>query len=188
VKKRKPPSAANVKATKITCGVLIAAPFVFFIVMGTYSCVSSQISHRHQLAALKPHLNEYVNAERSDTSQKGTPPYIQGKIVMVDRGKRDFDYLVFELPASLRAAKPDQVGTVVLTEYKDNEVGTYTDGHKAYQQQVTVYLVNFATGEMYASKVFVGTDPPGSKQGGVDEYGGVPTDQVVAWLKSLPVN
>ena len=169
------------------CGGCLVVVVGAAILIGVGLWASSAISHQHELSALKPHLTEYLATERSGESMNNTP-YIVGKIVVVDLGKKNFDYLVFKLPAKLRATTPDEVGTVVQTTYTDNEFGTYTGGGIGYQTQADVKLINFATGQLISTKSFLGSEPPATKSGSGDAHGGEPTQQVVDWLKSLPVN
>jgi len=149
--------------------------------------VGSTIWHAHQLSPLKPHLDEYLAAVPSGESMK-TAPHIVGKIVVVDMGRRIFDYLMFDLPAKLRATAPDEVGTVVLTEYTAHENIRYKGGGIGYRWSMRVSLVDFATGELFGSNDFSGIEPRSEYSGSGDGYGDKPVEQVVDWLKSLPVN
>ena len=158
---------------------------IIVISIGVWAC--STIWHAHKLNPLKPHLDEYLATVPSGESMNARP-HIAGKVVVVDRGSKIFDYLVFDLPAKLRATAPEQVGTVVLTEYTAHAEAHYKGGGIGYRWSTRVSLMDFATGELFARNRFDGIEPPRENLGRGDGYGEKPIEQVVDWLTSLPAD
>ncbi len=59
---------------------------------------------------------------------------VKGKMIVIDMGKREIDWDVsYDLPDYLKASKPEEVGTVVLTTWQNNKVAEYTNGTAGYQ-------------------------------------------------------
>ena len=140
---------------------------------------------KDSVEALKPHLAEYLAADKGRTLNSHKS-HIVGKVVVVDLGAHDF--LRLDLPAELKAMQPGDVGSVAQVTFEAEEVGTYDDGRKGYRYAAQVSIVDLAKGGVIAAKDFVGTDPPQTKPGNSgDQYGDKPYGEIVEWLKSLPV-
>ena len=141
--------------------------------------------HGNAAAPFKPHMAEYL----APTKETKTGA-VRGQIVVVDRGKQDVDWDVFfDLPNDLRAAKPEDVGTVAWLEYgRQKERGGYgKEGYPAYRQTCTVTVIDQASRDVIGTTEVKGGDPPNSIDEGAKEgVGSKPTKEVVDYLKSLP--
>lgn len=172
------------------CGTLIAVAVLVAIVTIIWAGISSCRSENQQddaLKAFEPSLAGYLAAEKAKAPKK-IKPRIVGKVVMVNLDEKDFDHLMFDLPAELRATGPKQVGTVVQTSYVANVVGTYTSGDKGYQYTAVVKVIDRATGQLLATKRLLGSEPATQKTShSGDNYGSRPSYEIVDWLASLPV-
>jgi hypothetical protein len=108
-------------------------------------------------------------------------------MVVVDRASKDVDWLLFDLPSDLRASGPQDVATVVLLDWGKKQVDSYENGAPAYQQEVTVTVVDLATKAVIGQQHFVGGEPPQSIESSSSSgTGSKPTQEVVDYLKSLP--
>jgi hypothetical protein len=166
----------------IGCGVAIAILAVIGIGVAVYMGVVSMM-HANYAAPFKPQMAAYVAAPTG--SNMGDP--VKGKIIVLDKGKQDFDWDVsYDLPADLKASKPEEVGAVVLTDWQKNEVGTYDDGTRAYQYTVDVTVVDHARRTVIAQSTFTGSEPPRTIKYSSEGVGSKPTKEVVDYLKGLP--
>ncbi len=107
-------------------------------------------------------------------------PYLKGKVVLVDRNKRELDGLHRAIPEGMRAENVGEVGTVIWLEW-DNK---WVRGGRAPTCKVTVIdrARNVVVGEM----TFEGDPPP--MPNAIDRF---PTEVrpnafIVDWIKSLP--
>jgi hypothetical protein len=107
-----------------------------------------------------------------------------------------------KLPVGLRASTPEEVGTIVWLIWGRERVGTYMEyrllrgdrvGPSAYRITCEVVVINKAKTAILDRVKFSGDDPPEkiSKPSeslmNFDEYGSRPTEQIVKYIKSLPI-
>jgi hypothetical protein len=115
---------------------------------------------------------------------------IMGKMVVVDTNKRDVDWdTFFSLPDDLRAAKPQEVGTIVWTNWGKALDQQYEyEGHvPAYHQTCHVTVIDRKTRTMLYERQFQGSDPPQRISESASEgVGSKPTQEVLDFLKGLP--
>jgi hypothetical protein len=138
-----------------------------------------------QKAAFKPALATYL-ALPATAPPAGSQPKPVGKMVVVDRTAKEVSDLTFDLPADLRASKPEDVTTVVLLETTKKKVTTYDDGSTGSQVSITVTVVDLATQTVTAQKTFEGAPPDEDAE---DEVGDAPSNDTLRdYLKSLPRN
>ena len=91
------------------------------------------------------------------------------------------------LPDRLRAATPDDVGTVVLVQESSRKVGTYSGGEPAWQTVWKVSVVDLDKGTVVGRALLHGEHPPFAANIEAGEnYGPPPWDDLVAYLKKLP--
>lgn len=111
------------------------------------------------------------------------------KLVVIDKaaGGGSLSAVHFSLPEGLRANSPDEVGTVVLVEWKNMRFGTYGEsGIVAYRIHALVNVIDPAKKVILAGQEFQGAEPPAqAPRGGGPGYGTKPVDQIVAYLEEL---
>jgi hypothetical protein len=115
--------------------LLIGAPILLLLAIA----VGYLIYRESVLAPFKPYLNDYLSFS---TTQQGEP-YIRGKVITVDTRRQAVDHLYFDLPPELRAAQPEEVGTVVWVECTSvttviRRVGGSTNNTVDYRCEVAV--------------------------------------------------
>src|SRR5262245_48161547 len=71
------------------------------------------LDHTMKLSPFQSHLQEYLAQPKPGEAGQTQAGYIKGKVITVEPNKRELDWLYFDLPADLRAKKPEEVGTVV---------------------------------------------------------------------------
>jgi hypothetical protein len=116
--------------------------------------------------------------------QKAGP--VQKKMIVIDMREKDVDSLYWDLPEELRAATPDEVGTVVWMEWDKIQRMIY--GTKpGWQHHVKVTVIDMSRKTVVAHGCFIGSMPPSSISSRSSEgNGSKPTDEVVRFLATLP--
>jgi hypothetical protein len=157
--------------------VIIIAALVFFGIRSGF--------RRLRSAPFEKHLSEYASIRGLEREQ-AAEAYIRGKIVAVNRSENQIDDIYFDLPQELRAAQPEEVGTVVWLEWGADRIGMYTDGAGAYAHTCKVTIIDMSIPAIIAERDFRGSRPPETKSGSGSRYGSKPTDKIVGYLKGLP--
>jgi hypothetical protein len=164
--------------------VILAIAAVVWGVQSIYGGIKG-CSEDRTLSPFQNHLAAYLAAPAS-TRPKGDG-YVRGRVIAVDAVRRDFDRDVyFALDDDLRASDPEQVGTVVVTEWKTTAVGTYSNGDTGYQYSCRVSVIDRSTNEIVAQSSFTGGDPPSSKKDDGDAYGDKPVEEIAVFVRNLP--
>ncbi len=137
-----------------------------------------QLYHARKRARLNDSVHQLTQGPAGKDESAG--PYLTGKVVLVDRNKRELDELHRSLPAELRAETLSEVGTVVWLEWDHK----WIHGSKAPVCKVTVIDRgrNVIVGEGY----FEGDPPP--MPNAIDRLPVErrPDREIMGWLKSLP--
>jgi len=137
-----------------------------------------------QVSALTQHLPDYLRIPARKSLQHA---YIAGKVIPVNLNTREIDQDIYQrLPREIRAVSPEEVGTVVLVEYKSSLAARYTLGGKGYVTTCHVAIIDKARATIVGEREFCGSAPPLTKQYGVDAHGSRPTGEIVRYLKDLP--
>jgi hypothetical protein len=139
--------------------------------------------HRSAEEAFQPHMAEYLAAAKGTAD----PAEVKGKMVVVDKATRDIDWDVFfGLPDDVRAAAPQEVGTVVWLVWDKMQVGKYNDGTPAYSWTCAVTVIDQAGRGVVATTSLRGSDPPEKIENPNEGVGTKPTAQVIDYLRGLP--
>ena len=160
--------------------IVVAATCV--LGLGIYAVTS--MNRSAQSARFKGDINAYL-AIAKEQPEQGV--YVKGKIVVVDVREKTVDHDVFfSLPADLRAAGPDEVGTVVLVKWgvafpghfedksgRDLGVGSATTGELTLIDRSISAILERRT---FQSKAVVRGIDGGAK----------PIDEIVDYLAKLP--
>jgi hypothetical protein len=143
------------------------------------------------LAGHESKLTEYLRAGGAPCEGE---PYVRGKVVTVDRTLKEIDPLFLDLPGSLCAQSPEEVGAVVLLDWqmKDagwivtrNRSGKETHKSKFYEHLCDITVVDRVTGCVSARATVTNRNDP-DKRLMADVMTGKPTPQVLSFLNSLP--
>jgi hypothetical protein len=166
----------------------------------------------------KNHLEEYLTCATDAQARRSATPYLKGKLITLERqadwpephsevpeasvsARTVSDYtlcgkLYWELPDELRAESPDEVETIVQSDWDYTVLAWYSDGrqkHAAVRIRCTVTVINRASATVTDSRVFLGSAPPlpDAKYLGRDWerdklVGSDPIEEVVAYLMALP--
>jgi hypothetical protein len=134
-------------------------------------------------------LSKFKDLAQSYAQTPGEPdggePRVVGKVLPINLDGRKPDHLYFDMPEGMRAAKPEEVGTVVLLNWGKEQVGTYTGGGAAYQQTCQVTVVNHKTKKVIVSQMFLGGEPPQTTKSST-ATGSSPGPDIVRFLGQLP--
>lgn len=142
--------------------------------------------HRHdqwaayfenQLPSYTRHYEEFRHPGR-------IPPYVRGKVVVVDARTKEFNHLSFTLWPWLNPKHKDDVGTIVRVEHGAEYVGTYTDGMSAGRAVIRMQVIDLKYNVVAYEKEFRGSKPPASKKGPGSRSGSVPWGEVRWFLNT----
>jgi hypothetical protein len=129
------------------------------------------------------HIEEYLQIPEFEKT--GAPPPKIGKVVVVDKIEGELDHLYFNLSEGIRAKDAGEVETIVWLECTDYIVGTYEDGTKGYQTSCDVTVIDMANKTIIDRITFHGQQPPFTKSGGGNRYGGRPANEIVSYIERL---
>ena len=157
--------------------------FLSFIAAFMAFAVARYLVLESRLDPFDAHLSEYTTA----TEYQPGDPYIRGKLLPMDIRQGTIDFVFYqELPRDLRAASPEEVGTVVNRDCVASSVGTYTRGGGAYRWACELKLIDLSISRILKGPTITGSEPPPTKMGSGDEYGSDPLPEIVAYLVALP--
>jgi hypothetical protein len=174
------------------CGVLAVILVLIGVGFAVYQGVVA-IMHSGFSGPFKAQMAAYLAAPQEAPAagaEEGpkTPGPAKGKMVVLDLKTKDFDWdVTAELPPELKAAKPEEVGTVVQTNWAKTQVQPgYDNGASAYIQECDVVVIDLASRAVIAKQHFQGSDPPQQIEDSSEGVGSKPTQEVVSYLKGLP--
>jgi len=157
----------------------------------------------------REHLDEYVSALSSEDTlgvvEAQAEPYINGKVLLIDKkGAEDFggfqldgglftrfvkkgrdrvDALQRQLPESLRAESPEEVGTVVWLTWGATTCWNYTGGLHAYAVTCDVVVIDYLEKRAIAA-IRLGGVCPEIRETTTSSFWGPPPDAEVLWYVS----
>ena len=136
----------------------------------------------------KPHFEEYMALADAPAAKDGQQP-LRGKVIIMAVAERWTDYTYIRVlekgKSPLLAFTPEELGAIVFVRYKDEQVGGYVGGSKAYTRRATLTVVDLTTKKAIARRVWKSGPPPTEVQWGMDGYGAVPVKKMLAWVEGL---
>ncbi|MGE3805454.1 MAG: hypothetical protein AB7K24_12335, partial [Gemmataceae bacterium] len=138
------------------------------------------------VAPFQDRIAEYFPAKPAQPASGGE---LKGKLITVNVKGRHFDGLYFQLPPQLRAASPDEVGTIVWLDWGEDVVGEYGVNTGSVGVVITCQatVINKADGQILHERFFAGGQPPDkTDKHNQKHYGSPPTGEIVGWLAALP--
>jgi hypothetical protein len=139
-----------------------------------------EAERRRILDALRPELPSYLEAKNRTP---GTGKF-KGKVVCIDAVAKTIDEESLDnLPDSLKATKPDEVGAIALLVWSEEEAGNYPDGSKAKVYVAHVTVVTRPDSKILASGRPIRGVTVETKHGPGDRTGPKPWDQIAELLK-----
>jgi len=171
---------------------LLVFACVLLAVATTIGCGGSFEDPTTELAPFEGSLPKYLKpftggADVKVYTQYGGKPqgYIKGGVVLVE--DKAIPLWNASLPRSLRAAAPDDVGTVVVIKASWHKVGKYSGGEPALQDVWKITVVDLAQGKIVGRALLRGDHPPVVANIAAGEnYGPPPWNELLAYLKKLP--
>lgn len=138
---------------------------------------------KSELSPFNNRIGEYLATARPGSEGA----YVKGKILPVNSGDRAVDWFYYEVPETMRANSPEEVGTVVLLQWGEDQVGQYGgSGGGAFVRTCHVTVVDHAKREIVGQSQFRGGDPPRTSRRGSSQHGSYPTEQILSYLRGLP--
>jgi hypothetical protein len=131
-----------------------------------------------KLARLNDNVYKVIQEPAGKDESGG--PYLKGKVVLVDRNKRELDGLHRAMPEAMRAEGLNEIGTVIWLEWDHK----WVRGGRAPVCKVTV--IDRARNVIVGENTFEGEPPPMPNL--IDRF---PTEvrpnaEITGWIKSLP--
>ena len=184
------------KSSRKPWGCLVAVIAVILVYGISVGLCSWQYSNQESI--MKPfeeHINEYLIIPGGVSSGD---PYIAGKVITVDSSDKSIDRIFFDLPKELRASNPEEVGTLILLEWKQRIVGYYTDPKNppseanrnnildaAFKWSCYITIIDRHNKVIVCKQHFLGSEPPAIKRNS-DNCGRKPIREIVKYIESLP--
>jgi hypothetical protein len=162
------------------------------LVLLAAACGGTYVDPGAAIEPFKQAIDEYSGPFKGAAGVKvyrpgaGKPQgYVKGGVVLVEGDH--ISAFHDDLPAGLRAATPDDVGTVVVVKESSRKVGEYSSGDPAWQTVWSVGVVDLDKGKVVGRALLRGEHPPYAADIAAGEnYGPAPLDDLVAYLKRLP--
>jgi hypothetical protein len=183
-----------VAVTAIWIGVCVKARFdwrLLILIVGAFVGGASFLVYKwrdtvrdREVAAIG--LDKQLTTYLAPPTSKTTGVTYRGqKLVLVNMDERNVDPLFFEMPARLKPAKADDVDTIVQLWWKQNQVGSYSNGAKAMQWTCQCAVIERKTNALVAERVFTGSEPPRSTKSRGSASGNKPEDAVMGFITGL---
>ena len=173
---------------KIILGVVVVVVVLGGMVVKNFVAFAEQEKARD---AFGPFIAECLQTELTVDLQD--TPSISGRVLTIDVDRKEADYWTFpKLSDHLRAAGPEDVGTVALIRWSEQKVGHYENVEtnektgEAYKGYATLTLVNWATKTKITEQTFEGDDPAAGLRREGDYTSMQPMFQIVKYLEGLP--
>jgi hypothetical protein len=181
--RKKRPRSASVASMDLRVKLILWGVGIVIVLLVVVFFVTRYLAQVNQTAPFKPFMSAYLAPPKA-AAPGAIPPRV-GKMVVIDSGTQEVDWLWFDLPDQMRAANPSQVVTVVLIQWTKTHFGDYDNGAKAYQHSCDVTVIDQATRTVIGTKHFVGSEPPETIQSSQSGEGSKPTAEVLTFLKKL---
>jgi len=147
-------------------------------------------------AAFEGRLAPFLEPPAEDNlNPAAAPPPLAPKLLVLDREANLTGIpsvrpgrpatMHFLLTPSLRAARPEEVGTIVWLDWRANRVSIYSSGKQAYEVACEVTVLDAANRRVLARRTFDGGPPPPQVPRGEDGFGALPEAEIAAWLSEL---
>ncbi|MGQ9585927.1 MAG: hypothetical protein ACUVXG_11080 [Anaerolineae bacterium] len=175
------------------CLVIVVACVVVSLVAGG-AALLSEVYQARKAAAPFESMEAEAKAACAQCFQAGAPVGVRqhrrGKVLVVesDTGKAN-GRVLWELPAEIRAATPEEIGTLVCVGAKQQErVGSYEDGAAAYRNHRQVCACLWPEQSPVLLRTVQGSSPPKAKTGrGRSASGGDPLPyEIASFIEALP--
>jgi hypothetical protein len=198
--------SSSYRSSKILKNILdwLRGCLIFLFATGIFVSYGP-IRNAIDLGSLRDHVREYSTVSGlknpARTSPHQTEAYLKGKIITVNKKEKRLDDIYFDLPEELRATKPEDVGTIVWLEWGKDEAGFYCDWSDVlckdgitppkHDDPATVNTCHVTIIDKFIPAIvgemsFMGSDPPQRKTRSGSSSGSMPTEEIVAYLQSLP--
>jgi hypothetical protein len=138
-----------------------------------------------QLHKFDGQAGQYIIPGSALNEPESAKPYIQGKILVIDRREKQVDPFYRYIPDDLRATNPSEVGTVIWLDRGKKLEGYYTNGAWGYSRSVRMTIIDWTNKALVDSRIIVGEDPPDRTTKRDFEIGGVPYDTMLRNLDSI---
>jgi hypothetical protein len=150
--------------------------------------IAQQGVRSSEMAQFKGELPSYVALKpAAKPKEAGRLGIARPKMITVNpQGSGEVDWLYFDLPADMRAGKPENVETVALLDWGRAYVAPYEGGGSAYRHTCDVYVFDRDNQKLVAFQSFQGGEPPSTTTtpAGSDDYGPKPSKEIVEFLKA----
>jgi hypothetical protein len=127
---------------KIYLGV--AGGVVVLLIVGAF--VFRAVSRNSRLAPFRKNMDKYLATNQSGGGGYNT--FEKGKALPIDMNAKDVDSIFFEMPASVVAQSPEEVGVVAHIKYATQPVAHYKGGAAVNQDFCLISMYDYPAGNM----------------------------------------
>jgi hypothetical protein len=174
--------------------LLVVVVAAALLVVATSGCGGESTAFQDPYVALQESVGRYLKAfpgsggVRVYRNEHDKPQgYLKGKVVLVESELKALSVFHDDLPGSLRATTPEEVGTVVLIRQNWKKIGKYSDGEPALQDIWRITVVDLSRSKVVGRALLRGDYPSTVADTSAGEnYGDPPWHELVAYLKELP--
>lgn len=176
------------RVSRIVWVTLILAAFLAVRAAQSFRAFSQQ---EDRLSAFAPHIEEYLVL--ASLPESGGPPQVRGKLVPINVERREVDRWTYPLlPDTLRALRPEDVGTVALIRWDWQHVGTYVEKNtnretgEAFTGLAELALIDLKERKLITRATFQGALPASGLTREGDFHSERPMFALVKYLEQLP--
>lgn len=157
------------------------------------------IAFREKEKQEKPQKDELLNFVKEITSKNlkavntTAPPKLRSKIFVftndTDKSLNWVSEINNKFPENVIAKNKSELKTIIEVKQQKKPTGRYTDGSQGYSYIFVISVMDVAQQAIISTKEIQGSEPPSTKRGrGGAAYGSYPSDEVVTYIKNLPVD
>jgi hypothetical protein len=168
-------------ASAVTLGLVIGIMAIVDVIRGTNISKEEILSFKPMAAKYAELCVESMNSMnfRSDFPQS----LDEYKIVIVDWQTGTLDNEFFRLNKQYRAAKPEEVTTLVCVDRQTKYRFSYTSGGSAYRHEWHFVAIDYPNKWSKTAKILYGGEPPKIKSLAGDAYGSEPKGKIAEFCE-----
>ncbi len=169
---------------------VLFAILILFVLAGVAGMIANMVNEGQRedtLVAFTAQVPGYMAIWAGGVADQGATDarYLAGKAVIVEATRRVIDPLTFKLPERVQAQTPEEAEALVFITCRTPEVGSYTSGEIAREQECDIVAYDLGAGRVSATDRVVRLTS-GSIAAGESGTAARPDNQILELINSLP--
>lgn len=137
---------------------------IFIILIFTVTALFIRnIARNNECSVFQPYIRELLDRTTS-VSEPELKRHINGKILIINKDKIEYDDSNWEIPSKLRASTVNEIKTIIIVSYGKSFIGTYSSGDQAYQGYCHITIFDMDKKTFFNERI-EGEKPPQTKSG-----------------------